>query len=202
MKTENTVKIMKTLLLAASVFTAGLAQAHEFKAGQLHIEHPWSKEVPPMSSVAAAFFSIENHGDENDVLLRAESPIAEKVELHEHAHENGMMKMRQVADIQVPAHDTQLLQPGGYHVMMFNLKSVPKLGERFPLTLYFKHAGKVDVEVKVEKADYQMGSNQPMEHHNMDHEGMDHDHMEDGDMGHDEMNHSHMDHDDMHDNMN
>ncbi|KDM89773.1 copper chaperone PCu(A)C [Photobacterium galatheae] len=180
-------KTLQTLLLVVSVFTAGLAQAHEFKTGQLHIDHPWSKEVPPMSSVAAAFFSIENHGDQNDVLLRAESPIAGKVELHEHAHENGMMKMRQVADIQVPAHKTQMLQPGGYHVMMFNLKSVPKLGEHFPLTLYFKNAGKVDVEVKVEKADYQMGSGKAMEHHNMNHDEMNHD-----PMNHDEMPHDHM----------
>ncbi|MDO6708646.1 copper chaperone PCu(A)C [Photobacterium sp. 1_MG-2023] len=170
-------KTLKSLLMATALFTTGLASAHEFEAGQLHIDHPWSKEVPPMSSVAAAFFSVENHGDQADTLLRAESPIAGKVELHEHAHENGMMKMRQVKDVQVAAHATQMLKPGGYHVMMFNLKSVPKLGETFPLTLYFQHAGKVEVEVKVEKADYNMASHQAMDHEHMDHESMGHDNM-------------------------
>ncbi|WP_337112081.1 hypothetical protein [Photobacterium sp. Hal280] len=48
-------KPLHALLLAASVFTSGLATAHEFESGELHIDHPWSKEVPPMSSVAAAF---------------------------------------------------------------------------------------------------------------------------------------------------
>ncbi|WP_337111421.1 copper chaperone PCu(A)C [Photobacterium sp. Hal280] len=136
---------------------------------------------------------MENHGDTPDVLLRAESPIAEKVELHEHAHENGMMKMRKVDDIQIPAHGTQLLQPGGYHIMMFNLTSVPKLGDSFPLTLYFQNAGKVDVKVKVEKADYMMKTGKDMDHSMMDHDGMDHD-----DMDHEDMDHEGMNHDSMH----
>ncbi|UIP30655.1 copper chaperone PCu(A)C [Photobacterium sp. TLY01] len=180
-------KPLHALLLAASVFTSGLATAHEFESGKLHIDHPWSKEVPPMSSVAAAFFSVDNHGDQADVLLRAESPIAEKVELHEHAHENGMMKMRKVDDIQIPAGETQLLKPGGYHIMMFNLTSVPKLGDSFPLTLYFQHAGQVDVQVKVEKADYMMQTGQDMDHGQMNHEGMDHDDMDHEGMNHDAM---------------
>lgn len=180
-------KSLHALLLAASVFTSGLATAHEFESGELHIDHPWSKEVPPMSSVVAAFFSVDNHGDKADVLLRAESPIAEKVELHEHAHENGMMKMRKVDNIQIAAGETQMLKPGGYHIMMFNLTSVPKLGDSFPLTLYFQHAGKVDVKVKVEKADYVMKAGQDMDHSMMDHDAMEHDNMDHDGMNQDSM---------------
>lgn len=147
--------ICATMLLATQFTFSGIASAHEYKGGNLHIDHPWSKEVPPTSQVAAAFFTIDNHGKEADTLLSASSPIAGKTELHAHVNENGMMKMREVQEITIPAEGQQNLKPGGLHIMFFDLKKTPALGESFPLTLNFKHAGTVEVEVKVEKATYQ-----------------------------------------------
>ncbi|MGF1689401.1 copper chaperone PCu(A)C [Photobacterium japonica] len=146
--------IIRTTLLGSLFAVAAFAQAHDVQLGDLTIDHPWSKQVPPTSQVAAAFFMIDNQGMKEDVLLRASSPIAGKTELHAHIHEDGMMKMREVESIPVPAHDTTLLKPGGLHVMFFELETVPTLGEMFPLTLYFKYAGKVNVEVKVEPATF------------------------------------------------
>ncbi|PSW19814.1 copper chaperone PCu(A)C [Photobacterium sanctipauli] len=147
-------KTIQTIILTAAMAISGFASAHEYKTDSLHIDHPWSKQVPPTSSVAAAFFSVMNHGDNDDVLLGASSPIAEKTELHAHIHENGMMKMREVEQIEIPAHGTQMLKPGGYHIMFFGLNEVPKLGDSFPVTLNFKQAGMVEVDVKVEEATY------------------------------------------------
>jgi periplasmic copper chaperone A len=154
-------KVMKkstfiTLLFSSALFLSSFANAHDYKAGDLQIDHPWSKAVPPNSSVAAAFFNVTNHGNENDVLISAESPIAGKVELHAHIHEDGMMKMREVKNIEIPANDGTALKPGANHIMFFNLTKVPKLGDRFPLTLHFKNAGEITIEVAVEKATYQM----------------------------------------------
>ncbi len=65
------------------------------------------------------FFNVMNHGDEDDTLLSAESPIAGKTELHAHIHEDGMMKMREVENIDIPANSTRTLKPGSYHIMFF-----------------------------------------------------------------------------------
>ncbi|UXI03203.1 copper chaperone PCu(A)C [Photobacterium sp. TY1-4] len=157
------------LLLGSTLLLSAMANAHDYQGGNLHIDHPWSKQVPPTSQVAAAFFEIENRGHEADTLIKAESPIAGKTELHAHIHEDGMMKMREVESIDVPAQGTRMLKPGSYHIMFFELKQVPALGDRFPLTLYFAKAGKVDVEVAVEEATYQ--PKQQNDSHAMDHSG-------------------------------
>ncbi|PSU34017.1 copper chaperone PCu(A)C [Photobacterium lutimaris] len=147
-------KTIKSILLGSLFALTSSAYAHEYNVGDLQIDQPWSKQVPPTSQVAAAFFNVMNHSNNNDELLSASSPIAEKTELHAHMHEDGMMKMREVEIIDIPAHDLQALKPGGYHIMFFNLKEVPQLGESFSLTLTFKNAGSVEIDVKVEEATY------------------------------------------------
>lgn len=155
MDMEKVMKKIINIIMGSALLLSGFASAHDYQSGQLHIAHPWSKQVPPTSAVAAAFFDVMNHGVKNDTLLSAESPIASKTELHAHIHEDGMMKMREVDKIEIPAKETQSLKPGGFHVMMFNLKQVPALGDRFPLTLNFEKAGSIEVEVAVEKATFQ-----------------------------------------------
>ena len=142
------------IIMGSALLLSGLVNAHAYKSGELQIDHPWSKQVPPTSSVAAAFFNVMNNGAEDDALLKAESPIAGKTELHTHFHEDGMMKMREVEKIDIPANGTQSLKPGSYHIMFFDLKQVPALGDRFPLMLHFEKAGTVVIEVKVEEATY------------------------------------------------
>ncbi|MGR5065101.1 copper chaperone PCu(A)C [Photobacterium sp. DNB22_13_2] len=160
-------KTIKSILLGSLFAFTTTVSAHDYKAGDLHITHPWSKQVPPTSQVAAAFFNIMNQSNNSDELISASSPIAGKTELHAHMHEDGMMKMREVGKIDIPANDSQALKPGGYHIMFFNLKEVPQLGESFPLTLNFKHAGTVKVEVKVEEATYMPeGMKEEMDHSN------------------------------------
>lgn len=142
----------KTLLLLTGLMLSPLAaQAHEFQAGQIQIDHPWSREMPPSAPNAAAFLTLHNQGEAADRLLAASSPQAQKVELHEHVHQGGMMKMQQVQGIDVPAGAEVKLQPMGYHVMLFGVKQQLKDGERFPLTLRFEKAGEVQVEVAVQK---------------------------------------------------
>lgn len=152
-------KILKTSILSSLLLLSATVSAHEYNAGSLTIDHPWSKQVPPSSSVAAAFFDIENHTNKNDELIAASSPIAKTTELHAHIHQDGMMKMREVPAITIPANGKESLKPGGFHIMFFELAEVPKLGETFPLTLTFKHAGKVEVNVKVEKATFTPNGN-------------------------------------------
>ncbi|WP_447590589.1 copper chaperone PCu(A)C [Aquipseudomonas campi] len=143
--------LKSTLLLAALLIAAPLASAHEYEAGDLHIDHPWSREMPPSAPTAAAYFVVHNKGDSADRLLSVDTPVASKAELHEHVHQDGLMKMQQVQTVEVPANGEVSFAPMAYHVMLFGLKQQLRDGERFPLTLHFEKAGAVQVDVAVQK---------------------------------------------------
>lgn len=142
--------LKKTLLLAALFGTSLLASAHDYKIGELQIEHPWSRAMPPVAPAAAAYFVVHNRGAEADRLLGVRTPVAGKAELHEHVHADGVLKMQQVQDVVVPAGGEVRFEPMGYHVMLFNVQQQAKDGERFPLTLTFEKAGAIEVEVAVQ----------------------------------------------------
>ncbi|KXU38903.1 hypothetical protein AXE65_11355 [Ventosimonas gracilis] len=142
-------KLLQSLLL--SVFFSLSALAHHYEAGDLHIGHPWSRETPPNAQTAAAYLTIDNRGQQDDRLLSAETPAAARVELHEHVHKDGLMSMQQVAEVRIPAGEEVKFAPNGLHLMLFSPSKHYQDGERFPLTLQFARAGKVEVEVVVQK---------------------------------------------------
>ena len=145
--------VKHALMAAALMLPACFANAHQYTAGALEIAHPWSQELPPNAPTVAAYFIIKNTGDTADRLLSADTPIAEKAEIHEHVMQGDLMKMQRVPSVEVPPGGTVTFAPMAYHVMMFGLKdrSVLQDGKRFPLTLNFEKAGAVPVEVTVQK---------------------------------------------------
>lgn len=142
--------LQKVLLASALLLGSTTAMAHSYQVGELEIAHPWARPLPPVAKVGVAYFTVSNNGDVDDVLLSAESPIADKVEIHTHVKEGEMMKMRQLDDLTIVAHGEQKLAPGGLHLMLMGLKEVPAVDTKFPVTLHFKKAGKVDIEVSVD----------------------------------------------------
>ncbi|PQJ61635.1 copper chaperone PCu(A)C [Photobacterium angustum] len=146
--------LINTTLFVISALFASATIAANNKQAEIEVNSAWSKVVPESSSVAAAFLIIDNHSAKDDQLIAASSPIAGKTELHTHLHQDGMMKMRQVESIDVKAGGITQLKPGSFHIMFFNLKQTPELGKSFPLTLQFKHAGKMTVKVNVEPATF------------------------------------------------
>ena len=103
-----------------------------------------------MTGTSAAYLTIENSGSEPDRLVGASSPAAKTVEIHEMVDDGGTMRMRPLADgLAIPANATTTLEPGGYHIMLIDLKAPLKAGDRFPLDLTFEKAGRRQVEVVV-----------------------------------------------------
>lgn len=143
----------KLIVLAALLLPACFANAHEYKAGELEIAHPWSQELPPNAPTVAAYFVIQNHGKTADKLLSVDSPIAGIAQLHEHVMQNDLMKMQQVPAVEIPAGGDVTFAPMAYHVMLLELKDRNLLsdGKRFPLTMHFEKSGDVTVEVAVQK---------------------------------------------------
>jgi copper(I)-binding protein len=104
-----------------------------------------------MGGTGAAYFLIENAGSEADRLILAAADVADVVEIHEIADNNGVMEMRPLADgLEIPAGETVALEPGGYHIMLIGLKDDLTAGMTFDLILTFEHAGEVVVPVTVQ----------------------------------------------------
>ena len=135
--------------LALVIVLSGAASAGEHTPGDLSITGPWSFELPPVSPNGAAYFRIENHGQVSDRLVSAQSPIAGRAEFHTHEMDGGMMKMRRVPSVEVPAQSEVTFEPGGLHVMLPGLKKPLVAGERFPLVLEFEKAGTIEVSVEI-----------------------------------------------------
>ena len=155
--------LLSAVALAAVVSFSLPAIAHDYKHNGLVVDHPWARATPGQTPNGAAYMQLSIEGAEADRLLSATSPVAERVELHTHIVDDGVMRMRQVEAIEVAPGSPTILQPGGLHVMLLGLKAPLQEGESFPLTLTFENAGTFEVEVDVEA----VGSMEPM------HEGHD-----------------------------
>ena len=140
-------------LLALIIFTQNPANAVDsVNAGDLVLSAAWSRASTGMKRPGAAFLSIINTGSADDRLIAAHTPAAKRAELHYHTMDNGVMKMRQVKAMVVSAGDITMLKPGGFHIMLFELKSKLKEGDMFPVSLTFEKAGNATIMVHVAKA--------------------------------------------------
>jgi copper(I)-binding protein len=136
-------------LALAFTLSAAPALAQEFKAGDIVIEKPWARATPKGAEVGGAYMTIENKGAAPDRLTGGTSDFA-TVEIHEMKSENGVMEMREVTDgLNIPAHGSVALAPGGYHIMFTHLVHPLTKGDTVKATLTFEHAGPVEVEFNV-----------------------------------------------------
>ena len=151
-------KIVRTTYLIAAglilLFISGCtnkAPEHHHHTG-IRVYDAWVRAVPPNMKMTAAYMSFHNHSKMEDALLSAETPIAGVVETHTVEENKGVMSMKPVDSIPVPANGMQELKPGGFHLMLIQLKQVPKMGETVSLVLNFKHAGRVEVSAPVKES--------------------------------------------------
>ncbi len=123
------------------------AVTHEL--GPLTVVTPWARASAGAARAGAAFLKIVNAGSGQDRLVAAAAPVAERVELHTHLMQDGVMRMRRVEAVPVPGNGSAELKPGGHHVMLLGLRAPLKEGTTFPLTLTFEKAGSITVPVAV-----------------------------------------------------
>ncbi|UJW84827.1 copper chaperone PCu(A)C [Devosia sp. SL43] len=138
--------------LAAAILIVTPAFAHNgvTHLGAINISLPFTRATLPNAPVGGGFLTIENEGPEADRLISASSPASDVVQIHEMAMEGDVMKMRQLADgLELPAGETVVLAPGGYHLMFMGLKRAFVEGETVPVTLVFEKAGTVELALPV-----------------------------------------------------
>ncbi|MEZ7829783.1 MAG: copper chaperone PCu(A)C [Brachymonas denitrificans] len=126
---------MKHLALALALFGAAtLAQA------DVTVSDPWVRGTVPAQRATGAFMRLQ--ADQDLRLVAASSPVAGVAEIHEMVMQDNVMKMRRVDGIALGKGKPLELKPGGYHVMLMDLKQPLKAGEQVPLTLTFEGAAK------------------------------------------------------------
>lgn len=142
-------KIFKTLLIslffAFNLSTALANQDHK----KILIEKPIVREVPNVAVATAAFMTLKNTSDEDVFLVSAKSSVANTVELHTHNMSNGVMKMRQVEQITIPANSSVQLKPSGLHIMLIELTQDLTKKTRVPLELIFKDGSSLKIEAPI-----------------------------------------------------
>jgi periplasmic copper chaperone A len=147
-------RVLRTLITFCLIgFGAVAASAHEYKAGDIEIVHPWARATLKGSDVADGFMKIINHGSTPDRLLSVSVEFAKAGQIHDMKMDGDVMKMNELTGgLEIPAGATVELKPKSLHVMFMgvNQELVPDLmmdGE-----LVFEKAGKVKIEFMIEPA--------------------------------------------------
>ena len=135
--------------VATEVDTRMAPAADAASSGSIRVVGAWSRSTAPGASVGVVYFEVINAGPA-DTLLAIECPAAEHAEMHATASADGIMKMRPVASVDIPAGGHLSFQPGGLHAMLVGIKEPLKEGARLPLTLVFRRAGKLRFEAAIQ----------------------------------------------------
>ncbi len=138
--------IYAALVLALGLLGVGIAVA---ESNQIVVEKAWARATPKMAVTGGAYVTVTNRGPGEDRLLNVTSPVAEKIQFHAMAIDNGVAKMAQLSAVDLPPGVSVALKPGGIHMMLLRLKRPLAEGESIPLALTFEKAGVVEVEARV-----------------------------------------------------
>ena len=148
---------MNRMLIAAV-----LALSTSAAMADLTVKEPWVRATVPQQTATGAFMQIT--ASQAARLVEARSPVAGVVQIHEMSMDNNVMRMREVAGIDLPAGKVVELKQGGYHVMLMDLKAPIAEGQVVPLTLVVEHADKKRENVEVKATARPLGATSDMPH--------------------------------------
>lgn len=138
---------MKKLLHTAAVVAALLSTPTWAQTAAVKVEGAWARASVQGQKATGAFMRLT--AKDGARLVRAESPAAGLTEVHEMKMEGDIMKMRAVPVLDLPAGKTVELKPGGYHVMLLDLKAPLAKDTEVPITLVFQDAKGVESKLNL-----------------------------------------------------
>ena len=130
-------------LFVGAVSTPPMAWAAE----SIVVTDPWARATVAGQKVGGVYMEVVSRREAR--LIGVASPVAGSAEVHSMTMDGGTMRMRAVGALDLPAGTPVKLAPGGYHVMLFDLKKPLVVGEKVPLTLLIEEAGKRAKKIKV-----------------------------------------------------
>jgi len=157
--------LIQSLLIAVTTlaFSANITLAADQNDPSINVHQAWARATAPGQDVGAAYMMIVSKKDTS--LVSVGTDVAEHVQIHSMTMDNGVMKMRELESLAIPAGKMINLSPGGMHLMLMGLKKALKAGEQLTLTLQFKDNSGTLSRVTV-KAPIQAGTSEP-DHHSM-----------------------------------
>ncbi|MCB1141013.1 MAG: copper chaperone PCu(A)C [Leptospiraceae bacterium] len=141
---------MKFLFITLSLLALSIASA-ETISDQIIISNPVIRMVPPGSPNSAGFMKIYNNSNDDLRIIKIESDISRKVELHDVLQENGMMKMRKVDAFEIKSKTTLELKKGSKHIMFINLINPLKEGDKKKVKIHFQNGKSLEIEIPIQK---------------------------------------------------
>ncbi len=139
--------------------------------GALSVQGAWTRATPPGANNSASYLVLRNSSAVDRSLVAVLTAAASEVQLHRVIEEDGLMKMRPVAAIPVPAGGEAVLSTGGYHLMMLGVAQPLREGESIELELRFANGEKLQLTSPVQKT----AGAALMDHSKMDHSKLGHD---------------------------
>jgi copper(I)-binding protein len=137
-------------LFAVSLSLIGGAKAADYKAGALEISQLWARATPKGADSGAAYLTVTNTGQTPRRLSCVSSDAAAKCQIHQMSMHDGVMQMRPVEDgVQIKPGETVTFKPGGYHIMLDELKHALQQGNTVEATLKASDGSMVTVQFPV-----------------------------------------------------
>ncbi len=161
--TSYKTKLATFILGAAASF--GSFSVYADQAEQIQVSGAYAREVPPGAPASASFMTLSNQSDQDIKLVEAASKAAEIVELHTHSNDDGVMRMRKIDSITVPAHGETVLQPGGLHIMLIEPVEPLKMGNTVKMQLKFEDGSQKAISMPVKSLKVMT---MPMQHNHGD----------------------------------
>ena len=116
---------------------------------KIEISEPWARETPQGAPNGALYLTISNEGDRDDRLLSVATEHASHAGIHSTSEEDGMMRMRSVEALSIPAHEKISLAPGGLHIMLMGLNKELVKGDEISINLVFEESGEQTIRFPV-----------------------------------------------------
>lgn len=128
----------------------GGSAAAPYRIGDITISKPWTRATAKGAPVGAGYLVISNSGKTADKLLKVSFEIAGRGEIHTMDMTDGVMRMRKLESLDIPAGGEVQLAPGGLHLMLMELKGEIAEGTPVRGVLEFEKAGSITIDLDVQ----------------------------------------------------
>lgn len=151
----------RRLLALALLALCALARPSLGDESPIVVSDAWARPTLKGTRTGAVYLMLSNRGAAGDRLVGVSTPAADRAEVHEDVTANGVMSMKPVLELALPAGASTAIEPGRYHIMLIGVKAPLAAGESFPMTLTFASAPPLEVSVAVTRAPPKSASTAP-----------------------------------------
>ncbi|MDP4027421.1 MAG: copper chaperone PCu(A)C [Gallionella sp.] len=156
------IKIFSQVLAA---LTLGFLASNVWANGDIQVKDAWVQAAPPGVKVMAAYLEIKNNGKQQQVLTGVSSPAFGKIEIHRSVIQGNVARMDHLKELTIPANASVLLQQGGLHLMLMDVKKPLASGDQVPLAFIFGNGEKIAATAIVRSGKMEgMGEGGTMDH--------------------------------------